>query len=924
MLLKKLIRNCPKEFGLINIKNLSSDSRETKKGDLFFALKGKNFDGEKFIDDAINKGAKAVVCSKKNKKRYKIPLIKTNNINQQLVYACKIFFNKKPKNIVAVTGTNGKSSVADFFCQILDLNKVPVGSIGTLGIKTGKKFKKSKLTSPDIISLHRQLSFFKKLKINNVIIEASSHGLHQGRLDGLNIKIAIFTNFSQDHLDYHKNMKHYLRSKLILISKLLDKNKTVISDSSLPIFRKITKVTKKRNQKIIDINNYKIFNENINTNLIGGFQKKNLLMSLIASEVCGLKKTQIIKATKKIKNVEGRLELIKILPNKTKIFVDYAHTPDALSTVLKSLFEKYKKKITLVFGCGGDRDKSKRKLMSKVASKFCDKMFITDDNPRFENPRKIRNEIIKNVKIKNYKEVGNRKKAIKTAIQSCEHNEIILIAGKGHENTQDYGNFILNFSDKSIVKKINFLGKKKNKNYDQVFNSKILEELKLPKNIYFKGVSIDSKNVKKNNLFIAIKGKYKDGHDFVNEALSNNLNYAVISKSKKLYKKSYRKKIIRCPNTFSFLNNLALKKRDKTLAKIIGITGSAGKTSLKTMLGDILKCYGKTQFSPKSYNNNFGVPLSLANLEIDHNFGVFEIGMSKKGEIDRLSKIVKPEIGVITNIAEAHIENFKNIKGIAEAKSEIINNIKKNGFLIINRDNRFYKFLLRKAKKNKIKTISFGISKLSDIYPVKIINKKNIKTIDLKIFEQRHTFKIKNINTMNFLATISVLKALNLDFSTIMKKLINIGPPEGRGKLYTINRFKTQFKLLDDSYNANPLSVKNAIHNFSNLRKNNFKKYLLLGEMLELGSRSDFYHKDLSKVINNSDIDKLFVFGNMTLNTYKHTLKKKRGNVLQNLDDFDDVFRNIIKKNDYLLLKGSNATGLNFLAKQLIKGKNVI
>jgi murE/murF fusion protein len=206
MLLKKIIKNLPNDIQKINIAGLSLDSRQIKKNYLFFATKGTKYNGKDYIFNAIRKGAGAVVCDINCKiKNIKIPIISE---------ACRTFYVKKPKNIITVTGTNGKSSVAEFYYQILSAKKVPVASIGTLGIKINNKITRTNLTTLDIISLHRELTKIKKLGIDNVILEASSHGLEQGRLEGLIFKTAIFTNFSQDHLDYHKNMKNYLNAKL--------------------------------------------------------------------------------------------------------------------------------------------------------------------------------------------------------------------------------------------------------------------------------------------------------------------------------------------------------------------------------------------------------------------------------------------------------------------------------------------------------------------------------------------------------------------------------------------------------------------------------------------------------------------------------------------------------------------------------------
>ena len=253
MLLKKLIKSLPKKKN-IKVQGLSINSKKIKKGYIFFAIKGKNFDGEKYIDEAIKKGAIAIVCSKKcHYKHELIPIIKTFNPRYFLSKACSIFFKFKPKNIIAVTGTNGKTSVADLFYQILSLNNKPVASIGTLGIKYKKNNFKTNLTSPDTINLHQALEKIKKNNIENVIIEASSHGLHQRRIDHLNIKAGIFTNFSQDHLDYHKSMQSYFKAKLHLFKNILLKNKAIISDKSSKEFITLKKFQNRR-LRLIDIN----------------------------------------------------------------------------------------------------------------------------------------------------------------------------------------------------------------------------------------------------------------------------------------------------------------------------------------------------------------------------------------------------------------------------------------------------------------------------------------------------------------------------------------------------------------------------------------------------------------------------------------------------------------------------------------------
>ena len=942
MLLKNLISNLKPEVGALKIKGISSDSRTIKKGDLFVSIKGNKFDGNDYINQATSKGAKAIVHSRPIKKNTKIKFIKCKDPRSVLANISVKFYRNKPKNIIAVTGTNGKTSVANFFLQLFILQNKKSGSIGTLGFRKNKLLKQRNLTTLDSLTLNKDLDEMKRSGVNNVIIEASSHGLKQKRLNFLKVKAGIFTNLSHDHLDYHKSMKDYLHSKLLLFNNVLQEKGIVITDTDIKEYRVIKKITKKRKLKIftigsksnvLEVLNHKIFKNfqslevkyrkktyKLRIYLFGSIQIKNLLMAILASKLCGLKIKNIFKKIEKIKSVEGRLELIRTLPNKSKIFLDYAHTPDALKNAILSLREHFKKKITVIFGCGGERDKSKRSLMGKVAKKYCDKIYITDDNPRNENAKKIRKDIMRGLKNSDAKEIGNRKKAILYALKNSDPYEIILIAGKGHETYQDLGKRKIFLSDKNITK--NF----KNKNIflekkwkDLKYNGAILKRtLKTKKNYFFNGVSINSKTTKKNNLFIAVKGKKNDGHNFLKQAIKNGANYCIISKTTK--KKT---KTILVKNTMKFLNELAKNKRNLSSSRFIAVTGSSGKTTVKTMLGNVLNKFSKTYYSPQSYNNQYGVPLSILNMNPDHNFGVFEVGMNRFNEINKLSALVKPHIGLITNISEAHLENFKNIKDIAKAKSEIIFNIQKGGTLIINRDDKFFKYFKKIAKKNKIKVRSFGYTKESDI---KFINLKKINKsflLQLSVDKKSFFLKIKNRNKnyiMNILSCISVMTELNLSINKVknfFEKLILL---KGRGKINKIKKFNKKFSLIDESYNANPLSVKSAIENFSQIEKKDKKKYFLFGDMLELGKNSHIFHKRISKLINNSDIDKTFVYGEKAFETFRFLKKHKKGEVVKNLKLFESKIAGVLKNGDFLMIKGSNATRLHEVSKRFMKG----
>jgi len=424
MLLKDYIPNVNKKFRNFFFSGISFDSSKVKKNNIFFAIKGIKFDGNNFIPKVIKKGSKVIISEKKIKEfKNGILFIHTKNIRKLLAEVSYKIYKNKPKNLIAVTGTNGKSSIANFYYQILKLNKKRVASIGTLGVKSNILNLNLSNTTIDPIQLGQILTKLKNQRINDVIMEASSHGLKQNRLDGLKFNTGIFTNLSQDHLDYHKNLKNYLKAKLYLFENLIKKNGNVITDDKIPQFKKIKKISIKNNLKLHTLNdeknNFKILShsfkeesqiikikykdliEVVKLNLIGKIQLKNLLMAIIAAKKSNIGLKKILLIISKIKSVEGRFEKIGNIKNRSKVILDYAHTPEALRTCLLNLKEQFpNKKINLLFGCGGDRDQNKRSKMGKIADNYADEIYLTDDNPRFENPNKIRKDIKKGIKKK--------------------------------------------------------------------------------------------------------------------------------------------------------------------------------------------------------------------------------------------------------------------------------------------------------------------------------------------------------------------------------------------------------------------------------------------------------------------------------------------------------------------------------------------
>ena len=941
MFLQNYIPNINKNKRTVFFSGIAFDSNDVKKDNIFFAIKGNSFDGNDYIDLAIKRGAKIIISEKKIvKKKKDVVYLHSSNVRKLLAETSYKIFDNRPKKLIAVTGTNGKSSVSEFYYQILNLNSKKVASIGTLGVKYKGKNKKLINTTSDPIQLSSILKNLKKKKIEYVIMEASSHGLKQNRLDGLLFDVGIFTNFSHDHLDYHKNMKNYLESKLYLFNNLIKKKGNIITDAVIPQQKQIRKISIKKKIKLnlifekkgLELISHKFSNEKqllqirlnksiylIEINLIGKIQIKNILMAILAAHKTGLKFEKIIKVIHKLKPVKGRLEKIGKIKNNSKVILDYAHTPEALKLALSNLREQFpSSKISLVFGCGGNRDYKKRSIMGRIAEKYSDEIYLTDDNPRNENPSKIRKDIKKGFKKVKFQEFSSRKKAIYDAVMRLKTGDLLLVAGKGHEETQDYGKRKLFFSDTQVIlKSIKF----KNKSLSNNLKLNIIKEVSnsaIPNKLNINNISINSKTIKKDDVFFAIKGKRVDGNKFISEAFKKKSSLVIVNKINKDYPSS---KQIKVDNTLNFLSKCSTILRENTDAKIISITGSCGKTTLKDMVGYTLGKISKTTYSQKSYNNKYGVPLSLFNLKHNDNFGVLEVGMDKKGEIDNLTKIIKPDLGIITNISYAHSKNFKNIKQIASAKAEIMNNIKEGGIIVLNSDDNFYSYHKRLAMKKKLKVISFGIENKSSMARlIKIRKMKNKYELFFNINNVNVSFYSNNDNKSNLYNILATLTLIN-SYQDIkrLKKNIFLGfkIPNGRGDISKIRLKDKKIFLVDETYNSNPLSLKTAIENYNKILLKNSKKYLILGDMLELGKHSINQHKLISKIINKTNINQVYVIGKYIKHTFRSLKTNKKAQILDNKLGIVDLITKNLNNNDYLMIKGSNSTGLHKITSSL-------
>ena len=452
------------------------DSRKVEMDDVFVAIKGTLTDGHKFIEKAINSGAKAIVCEELPEQIInEITYVKVDNGNKALAIMASNYYDTPSKNLklVGITGTNGKTTVSSLLYQLFKNAGYKVGLISTIKIMVDDEEYKTTHTTPDALVINKHLNLMNDIGVEYCFMEVSSHGIHQKRTEGLVFEGAIFTNLSHDHLDYHKTFAEYRDTKKALfdnlpktafvISNVDDKNGAVMLQNTKA--KKYTYALKAyadyraqilENQfdgQLLKINDNELWSK-----LIGDFNAYNMLAIYATADLLGLEKIEILRLLSELENVDGRFQYY-ISKQKIKAIVDYAHTPDALKNVLDTIntLRTGNENVITVVGCGGDRDRSKRPVMGHIASAMSNKAIFTSDNPRTESPTTILKEIEDGVEPQNTNKVlsiENREQAIKTACQLALANDIILLAGKGHETYQETNGVRIDFDDYKLVKEV--------------------------------------------------------------------------------------------------------------------------------------------------------------------------------------------------------------------------------------------------------------------------------------------------------------------------------------------------------------------------------------------------------------------------------------------------------------------------------------
>ena len=470
----------PGDQGNVWIHGLTADSGAVGRGFLFAALPGTKADGARFIPQATAAGAAAILLGdQKLDGDVTVPLVRAPDPRRALAVAAARFYARQPRTVVAVTGTNGKTSVTVFLRQIWEKAGRKAASLGTIGlIKPGGAVTGS-LTTPDPVALHAIMADLAGEEVTHLALEASSHGLEQRRLDGVRFSAGAFTNLSRDHLDYHATLEDYFKAKLRLFNELLPKGAAAVADADHREAEAVRRIGQARGLEYYSVGRegetlkllsvtrmedgvrllVQAWGEKhyVSLPLVGAFQVSNALVAAALAIATGVEARTALAALAEISGASGRLERVGTHPSGAQVFVDYAHTPDALANALQALRPHVDGKLIVVFGAGGDRDPGKRPLMGEAAAAHADRLIVTDDNPRSEDPATIRKAVMKGAS--RAEEIGDRREAIHAGISGLQKGDVLLIAGKGHETGQQIGDQMLPFSDQEEARRaLNALG----------------------------------------------------------------------------------------------------------------------------------------------------------------------------------------------------------------------------------------------------------------------------------------------------------------------------------------------------------------------------------------------------------------------------------------------------------------------------------
>lgn len=848
--------------------HLCLDTRQLQAGDVFFACPGLTADGRAYIAGAVAKGAAAIIAhddgneaaiAQAQRDAGTLPFLAVRGLVTELGGIAHAWYGAPSDalRVVAVTGTNGKTSCVQWLAAALNGEGIPCGTIGTLGVRGPDGLNMGgQLTTPDVLTMHRSLAALRDAGSQMVALEASSIGIEQGRLSHVHIDTAAFTNLTRDHLDYHQTEENYRQAKFALFGWPGLRRAVINADDetgaqwlarllSVEVTAYSTNAIDEASPQAVTAHNIHgapdglVFtlrmasgSAQVFTHLVGEHNISNLLLVAGVLQDLGWSVSRIARALASLHPVAGRLQLVPNPRPGVMVVVDYAHTPDALARALVALRPLAKARggrLVCVFGCGGNRDRGKRPMMGSVASAQADKVILTNDNPRDETPRAIIGEIAAGMSGQPRIE-PDRALAILAAIWEADAADVVLLAGKGHEAYQEMAGVRQPFDDREWAR------------------------LALT---WHEGLSIstDTRSIQAGELFVAIRGDRYDGHAYLDAAARAGAAAAIVDRADP----DLDLPQIALGDTRQALIRMATAWRRLFGLPVIAVTGSNGKTTTKEMIAAILAvAFGEagSLATLGNLNNDIGVPLSVLRLRNEHRAAVLELGMNHPGEIAVLTTIAQPTVALVNNAQREHQEFMVSVEAVAKENGSVLAGLPDDGTAVFPAADA-YASLWREMSKGR-RVLGFGMGAECDVHADRIHAEKAGTRFDLRTPEGGAAVVLRAPglhNLHNALAAAASAMAAGVGLDSIARGLQAFNPVKGRMQP---RETLSGFQLIDDTYNANPDSVRAAVDVLAELAG---CKVLVLGDMAEVGENGPAMHAEVGRYARDRGIDTLFTLG---------------------------------------------------------------
>ncbi len=849
-----------------------SDSRAVELGDVYVAVRGIRADGHAFVAAAIERGAAAVVVEHPLEVAIPQVIVADGAAALGILIGRALGDPAQAMTLVGITGTNGKTTTTYLVEAILAAAGARPGVIGTVEYRWHGRdggpatTREAPFTTPTPQVLHETLATMRDAGCTHVVMEVSSAALAMERLAGVRFAVAAFSNLTQDHLDVHGSMAAYRDAKRRLFEHHLASTGSAVVNIDDPESEgmaaaargQILRVSASGSPADIRVTEQHSTVRGITARiatprgpldvasgpLIGHYNVANLALAVGIAEALGVPHEAIARGIAALAGVPGRVERV---PNAADldIFVDYAHTPDALRNVLTALRPLTRRRLICVFGAGGDRDPGKRPKMGAEVAALADLAVITSDNPRTEDPRAILDQILVGVP-RPYAVDVDRARAIRAAISEALPGDVVVIAGKGHEDYQILGTTKHHFDDREQAKAA--VGQREHRTLAEtardaggVIHGVIHGVLQDAADTPIHRVVIDSRIAAPGDLYVAIRGDHHDGHGFAGAAVAAGASGVLVD-----HPIAVDAPAITVADTRLAIGALAHAHRRRWRGSLVAITGSAGKTTTKELTRAALALAGPVHAADGSLNNETGVPLTLLGLRAFHDHGVIEMGMRGAGQIEYLTRIAEPDVAVVVNAGTAHIELLGSTDAIAQAKAEIWLGLRDGGTIVRPADDPRLEALARRHRPSA-RHITFG-EPGADVALAGYQPTDAGGELALDVFGHRHALVLGLVGRHAALDACAALAAALAAGATIEQALGGLAharPATMRGELVGV----VGRTVIVDCYNANPASMAAALRTLAERAHSHDRAAIaVVGDMLELGSHAPAAHRSIGEL----------------------------------------------------------------------------